>query len=365
SILEYLQNGIVLYSLVGLLIMGVQLATIPLFQYMGQPAEVIEAATPYYMTLTLGMLPLMIFFTFKQFLEGLGNTKVAMYCVIISNVVNVFFNWVFISGNLGAPELGATGAGIATLISRVLMAVMLVLYFFKSGEFGDYIIRFARVNIKRASQLKLVMMGIPISSQIFLEVTAFVITGVMCGWLGTTAITANQIGMTLGHSAFAIVMSIGVATTIRISHCFGRRSIREMRLASKAAWHLGLAWNVAIAIFFITLSGVLPKLFSTNAEVIDLASTIIIFIVMYQIPDGVQSISVGILRGMQDVRVIIPIAFISYWVVAIPVGYLFAFPVDWGPKGLYVGHIFGLSTASILMIWRIKWGQNRLLRGAK
>ncbi len=360
---KFLQNGALLYAVVGVVMTILQLLAIPLMPYMGQPEEVVDMAIPYYLTLVVTMLPTMIFFTFKQFLEGLGDTKTAMYCIIISNVINIALNWMLIYGHMGMPELGVVGAGLATMISKIVMTILILGYFFRSGKFSEYTSRFARVNFSRAHILKLIGLGTPISAQIFMEVSTFTAIGFMMGWIGTGAMSANQIGVSLGNAAFMIVLAIASATTIRVSHCFGARNPREMKLASMAAWHLGFVWNVITAIFFCTLSGVLPRMFTSNAEVIEIASSLLIFIGIFQIPDGVQCVAVGILRGMQDVRAIIPIAFVSYWLLNIPVGYLCTFVWGMGPQGLYVGYIFGLTMASILLIIRIKRGQKRLLRG--
>ena len=194
----------------------------------------------------------------------------------------------------------------------------------------------------------------------FLEASAFVGTSIMMGWLSKTAISANQIAMTLGNCAFMIVTSIGAATTIRISHCYGARSLKELTLAAKASYHLVIAWNLFAAITFISLCNVIPTFFTTNAEVIDLASKLILLIAVYQLADGIQNVSVGILRGIQDVKIIMPIAFVSYWLLNLPAGYLFGFTMGMGPSGLFLGFSFGLSAAAVMMILRIRRSISRL-----
>ncbi len=361
---KYLQNGALLYTIVGIIATAIQLLIIPLMYKMGQPAEVVDMAVPYYLMLVVTMLPTMIFFTIKQFLEGLGDTKTAMYCVIISNIINIALNYLLIYGTFGFPELGVLGAGIATMISKIIMMVLLIAYFFRSNKFNDYISRFARVNFSKAHIRRLINLGTPISAQIFMEISTFTMIGIMTGWIGTNAMSANQIGVSMGSAAFMIALAIGTATTIRVSHCYGARNPHEMKLASKAAWHLGFAWTVFTAILFCSLSSTLPLIFTANDEVIQIASTLLIFIGIYQIPDGIQCVAVGVLRGMQDVKTIIPIAFVSYWLLNLPVGYLCAFVWNMGAPGLYIGYIFGLSMASILLIWRIRIGQKRLMREA-
>ena len=176
----------------------------------------------------------------------------------------------------------------------------------------------------------------------------------MMGWLGKEAISANQIANTMSTSAFMIVLSIGAATTIRTSHCYGRRDIGELTMAVKASYHLVLAWNTLAAIVFISLCNFLPALFTENTEVINIASSLFVFMAFFQLSDGVQNVSVGVLRGIQDVKIIMPIAFTAYWLLNLPVGYLLAFTLGMGPTGMYVGYIIGLSVAAILMIRRIR-----------
>lgn len=349
-----LQNGILFYTLLGLGMALVQYAAAPLLYHLGQPTEVVDMALPYYRMLIYSMPLMMLFFAFKQFLEGVGNTRVEMVVTIIANLANIGFNWVFIYGRYGFPEMGAAGAGLGTLLSRTIAPILMIGYFLNRSKYRVYLEGFSPRNYSWTTVRQLLRMGLPISLQMFLESSAFVGTSVMMGWFGTQAISANQIAITLGNCAFMIVMSIGAATTIRISHCYGARSTDELALAAKASYHLVLTWNAFAALVFIALRHWIPTLFTTNAEVIAITSQLLIFAALYQLSDGVQNVSVGILRGLQDVKIIMPIAFISYWLLNLPVGYLFGFTLGMGPSGLFLGFSFGLSSAAVLMIRRIR-----------
>mgnify|MGYP000770232719 CR=1 FL=1 len=349
-----LQNGILFYGLLGVAMAAVQYAVIPLMYHLGQPAEVVDMAIPYYRMLVWSMPFIMLFFTFKQFLEGVGNTKVEMFVTIAANLANIGFNWVFIYGRYGFPEMGAEGAGLGTLMSRIIAPMLMIGYFYSRSKYRVYLEGFSPRNYSWASVRQLLHMGLPISMQMFLEASAFVGTSIMMGWLSKTAISANQIAMTLGNCAFMIVTSIGAATTIRISHCYGARSLKELTLAAKASYHLVIAWNLFAAITFISLCNVIPTFFTTNAEVIDLASKLILLIAVYQLADGIQNVSVGILRGIQDVKIIMPIAFLSYIVFNLPVGYLLGFTLGMGAQGLILGFTVGLTTAAVLLIVRYR-----------
>ena len=358
-----LQNGILFYGLLGIGMAAVQYAVIPLMYHLGQPVEVVDASIPYYRMLVWSMPAVMFFFAFKQFLEGVGNTRAEMYATIIANVVNIGFNWLFIYGHWGLPEMGADGAGLGTLLARLTAMVIMIGYFCSRSRYRIYFKDFAMRRFSLSTIGRLFRMGGPISLQMFLEASAFVGTGIMMGWFGEgakTTISANQIAMTIGNCAFMIVMSIGAATTIRVSHCYGARNIGELALAAKASYHLVLAWNAFAALVFITLRHFIPTLFTSNAEVITIASQLLAFAAIYQLSDGIQNVSVGILRGIQDVHIIMPIALVSYWILNLPVGYLLGFTLGMGPSGLYLGFSFGLSAAALLMILRIRRSIRRL-----
>ena len=355
-----LQNGILFYGLLGVVMSAIQYAAIPLLYHMRQPADVVDMAIPYYKMLVWSMPAVMLFFAFKQFLEGVGNTRAELYATIVANVANIGFNWLFIYGRWGLPEMGAEGAGLGTLLARVIGMLIMVGYFCARSRYRQYFRWFSWRGFSLRRIGELFRMGGPISLQMFLESSAFVGTGIMMGWFGKQALSANQIAMTIGNCAFMIVMSIGAATTIRVSHCYGARNTGELALAARASYHLVIAWNALAALIFITMRHLIPTLFTSNAEVIALTSQLLVLAALYQLSDGIQNVSVGILRGIQDVHIIMPIAFVSYWLLNLPVGYLLGFTLGMGPAGLFVGFTFGLSTAALLMIVRIRRSVRRL-----
>lgn len=349
-----LQNGIVFYVLIGVVVSLVQIAFVPFMYHLGQPVDVVDMAIPYYKMLAISMPFVMLFFTFKQFLEGVGNTKVELAVTIVSNLANCVFNYMFIFGHMGFNEMGVEGAGLGTLMARILAMLLIVGYFVWRTDYRAYLSDFSKSHFSMRDVRRLLYMGLPISAQMFLESSAFIGTSIMMGWLGKEAISANQITNTMSTSAFMIVLSIGTATTIRTSHCYGRRDIGELAMAVKASYHLVLAWNTFAAIVFISLCNFLPTLFTSNSEVIRISSSLFIFAAMFQLSDGLQNVSVGVLRGIQDVKVIMPIAFIAYWLLNLPIGYLLAFTLGMGPTGMYIGYVVGLSVAAIFMIRRIR-----------
>lgn len=345
---HYLQTSLSLYPIIGLGCMVLQIATEPLLYSLGQPVEVVDMALPYYRLMAYCLPFIMLYGAIKQFLEGVGNTKAAMIVTIITNVINIILNYIFIFGKCGFEAMGAYGAGLATLISRILNPILLGAYFLCSKCYREYVSLFSRKRERLRNSLNLLRLGFPIAGQMVLEALAFIVTGVMMGWFGAEAISANQVGNTYGNCTFMLILSLGSATTICVSHAFGRRDINEICDVVRSALSMAIVWGIGVIVAFVSLRHVMPLLFTENKDVIVLASQMLIVYATYQLSDAIQCILVGILRGMQQVKSIAFIAFIAYIVLNIPVGYLVAFKFNMGATGLIVGYIVGLTTAAIL-----------------
>lgn len=370
---ELLRSGFVLFTIIGGLTTILLIAIRPMFRIMGGMMissgsdtsinEVIDMALPYYDIIIWTIFPIMIWGTAKQFLEGIGNTKVAMVTIIISNVINIFLNWVFIFGHFGFEAMGAVGAGLATLIARVAQCVVMLAYFFYSPKFREYtkgLFRLVTPHFK--AMIETLKVGIPISFQMLMEASAFALAGVLVLAFGAHSVSAYQIGTNMMNVTFMIVIAIGSATTILCSHIYGRRNFENLRKTIYASYQMGLMWNITVALLFVLLRNHIPALFTSNQETIELTATMLIFIALFQVSDCLQAISISVLRGLQDVKVIMPIVVISYIIFNIPVGYLLAFNCGLESIGLIVGFIVGLSICATLTILRVRRDINRLER---
>jgi MATE family multidrug resistance protein len=295
---QYLQCSIVSYTLFGVVFMILQLLSVPLLYKLGQPVEVVDMAVPYYELMAYSLPAIMLYGCFKQFLEGAGNTVAPMVIAIITNLVNILFNWVFIHGHWGFEAMGVYGAGLATLIARYLSPLLILIYFVIKSEYRDYLKLFSRGVNYFKDTLRLLKIGIPTAGQMLLEGAAFVVTSVMMGWFGAEAIAANQIVMTYGNAAFMLTVALGSATTIRVSHCYGLKDVDKMRSTVISSLHLAALWGVFVVVAFVTLREVLPQLFTPNSDVITLASRMIILVALYQVSDAIQGVMIGVLRGM-------------------------------------------------------------------
>lgn len=346
---SYLQNSILLYGGLSVILFGVAMLLISVMPMLNGDPQVIAMAVPYYKYLAWSLFPFMIFAAFKQFLEGVGNTKVAMVIVITSNLVNVLFNWLLIYGNLGFPAMGAPGAGLATMISRYITPVLIITYFWKRDSLHRYFSLFRLKNFSWERIGSLLKVGSPIALQMFMEGGAFAISGIMMGWIGTIEMASNQVASTISNFAFMILIGISSSITICVSHAYGRRNWTEIRRYASAGYRLGLMWNAITAVLFLSLRQFVPYIFISDPEVVKMASDFLLFVAIFQISDGLQVNSVGILRGIQDVKSIMWVAFVSYIIISLPIGYVLAFHTAIGAPGIWIGLIIGLSVAAFLL----------------
>ncbi len=321
--------------------------------------DVVALAVPYFDMLTWSILPLMIFLSFKQFLEGIGNTSIAMWIVLATNALNILLNWVFIFGHLGAEPMGAEGAGLATLISRIAQMLSIAWIVMRSRRFAVYRSHFARRVLRWQPIREILRVGYPTAFQMMLEASAFITTTILALSFGAVSSSAFQITFNIANIAWMIIVAVGSASTIVVSHIYGSGEFGRLRPTIRATFHIGLAWSILMAAMFILLRGSIPALFTDNEEVIALTGYLLIYISVYQISDGIQGLSISILRGLQDVRIIMPIVVVAYVVLNIPIGYMLAFRFGMGPVGLALGLVFGLTTAAVLTLLRVQQQMRR------
>lgn len=342
------QNGLLYVLLLGVMMSVVLLMVYLGFDFMGQVPEVIVLAKPYYLIQILSLLPYLLFCLCKQFLEGLGNTKVAMNITMVSCVVNIVLNYLLIYGKLGFPRWGVVGAGVATLIARVLMPILFFVVLKYSSEFSSFLKWDKSIGGRCRYMKKIAQVGLPIGGHMLLECTAFAMCSIMVGWLGAVPLAANQIAQNISNLTFMLVVGIGSATTIRVSHRLGEGNFYALRMAGKASVHLCLLTNSLMALLMIVFASYIPRIFTTDVDVITTAAPLIILAGLFQISDGMQTVGVSILRGLTDVRRPVVYAFISYICINLPVGYYLGFICGLGEIGIWIGFIVGLSIAALL-----------------
>ncbi len=349
-----LRNSFVLNIILTVALVIILWITSYFFQYMGQPPEVVELATNYYRILVVSLLPFILFFTFKQFAEGLADTKIAMLITLFSNVVNIAFNYVLIFGKFGVPEMGLDGAGYATFIARATMPILFLWFFIKRKTFNIYWKRVFLIKTDWNKIVELLKVGFPIATQIVLEVAAFALSGIMMGWIGVVPLAAHNIALGLASVTFMIVTGIGSGTTIRVSHQYSAKDYNSMRKAAYASIHMVLLIMSFTALLFALFRFQLPWLYTNDVEVINMAAQLLIMAAIFQVFDGAQVVLLSILRGLADVQRAMIYAFIAYILINIPISYILAFIFDLGAIGIWIGFVFGIGVASVLFYMRIR-----------
>ena len=348
QIASYLTNGLVFTGLMCLFSLMLLVPCIPFLDAFGQEPEVVTCARPYFTLIVLSIVPFLLFCFSKQFLEGLGNTLVAMLITLGCNILNIVLNWVFIFGHWGFAPMGAEGAGWASLIARLLMPVCFFAAMCWKAEWRRYI-RAVRLRfVTRREVEHLVSIGTPIGLQSFAEAFLFTASFIIIGWISKEALAAHHIANQMADLTFMLALGIGSATTIRVSHQLGKGDLQAVRMASRASVHLCLLMNTIGAAIMIFGRNVIPYIFTEDPQVIPIASTLLIIAGTLQYADGLQCIGAAMLRGIQDVRVPMRIALFAYIGVALPLGLVLTFPVGWGAKGMWIAFVIALAIPAVL-----------------
>src|SRR5690554_4658879 len=347
----------------GLLFLLILLAT-PILSHLNQPDEVVDLAVPYLGIITLSLIPFMFFQTFKQFTEGLSQTKQAMLITIFCNMVNVFLNWVLIYGNLGFPALGLNGAGLATLTSRVAMGVIMYWYVRRSKRYKPYRLRFNFKKLSFPMISKMLNIGIPSGFQFIFEAGAFSSAAIMMGWIGVDALAAHQIAINLASISYMMASGLSSAATVRVGNQLGRRDIQNLREIGFTSFSMAALFMLFFAVGFIVFRNYLPMLYINDSSVVEMAASLLIFAGIFQLSDGVQVVGLGALRGMADVRIPTIITLVAYWVIGLPLGYLLAFNYGYNEHGIWCGLLIGLTVAAAMLVFRFNFLTEKLLNKA-
>jgi len=349
-----LRQGLLVNLIFSFLLVIVIYFLADLVYYLDQPIEVAQYAESYLKILNISIIPFMLFQTYKQFSEGLSFTKPPMVILVVSNLVNAFGNWVLIFGNLGFPKMELDGAGYASLMTRIFMAIAIFLYIRNAKSFKEFdpSLKFKSINMPIIK--KIVNLGIPGGFQMFFEVGGFSFAAIMVGWIGVNQLAAHQIALNLASITFMVGLGISISATIRIGNFLGKRDLAGIKKAGFTALFLVTLIMGSFGLLFFIFRNYLPTLYIDDLEVIKIASSLIIIAAIFQIVDGLQVVGVGILRGLTDLKAPMVISFVSYWIIGLPVAYLLGFVFQFGVEGIWVSFIVGLSLAAIFFFLRFR-----------
>eukprot|EP01093_Parvamoeba_rugata_P006922 TRINITY_DN20_c0_g1_i4.p1 TRINITY_DN20_c0_g1~~TRINITY_DN20_c0_g1_i4.p1 ORF type:complete len:438 (+),score=83.96 TRINITY_DN20_c0_g1_i4:4027-5340(+) len=359
-----LKHGLVLCTVLGLTLFGLILLAKPVMYAMKQPIEVVELALPYLDLVAFSLVPLIIFQAFKQFSEGLSQTKYPMYATIVANIINILLNYLLIFGNFGFPEMGIVGAAIGTLVSRFFMVFYLWFILKTKEKFKYYVTGFNFAKIEKTVMKKIVELGFPSSLQMFFEVGIFTSAVWLSGVLGKNAQAANQIALNLSSMTFMFGMGLGIAAMIRVGNQKGLTNFKELRRIAQSIFLLTFLLEIIFAALFLIGRHWFPSLyldiddmtnFADNTEVLVIAAELLLVAAFFQISDGIQVVVLGALRGLQDVKIPTVITFISYWLIGFPVSYYLCLHTDLKSTGIWIGLLTGLTASAIMLYIRFNY----------
>lgn len=351
---QALRNSLLANSLVAFLITLCMSVLYWNVESLGQPEELIPLIKPYYLVLLASLVFVMLFNCFKQFTDGITDTRTAMWILLGGNVLNIFGNYLLIYGKCGLPELGLLGAGISTLFSRMVMVFVFVYIFLRSSRFVRYKVGFLRMGWSKAMFCRLNDLGWPIAFQMGMETASFSLSAIMIGWLGTIALASHQVMLAISQFTFMMYYGMGAAVAVRVSNFNGQRDIVNVRRAAYAGFHMMMALGAVLSLIVFLFRNQLGRWFTDSPEVVTMVTSLIVPFLIYQFGDGLQITFANALRGISDVKPMMLIAFIAYFVISLPVGYLCGFVLDWGIVGVWMAFPFGLTSAGWMLWWRFR-----------
>lgn len=381
--------------------------------------EVNRALTlPYLALIAISVLPIFLFSAFKSFTDGLQKTSVAMYITLAALIFNIIFNHIFINGLGPIPAMGLFGAGIATLLARILMSVSLGWYIFSQGRFerylsgpkSDALARFSDSNganilaslavgeesdglvdssadlensgLTSASDLsqtseerysledghspdfdyaskslwdlekKILTIGVPSGMQGFFEIATFGMAVVMMGWISVSAQAAHIVAINMASLTYMMATGIAAAGGILVGTDIGERNRDGIITSGNAALLLSVLFMGLCALVFYFGRVILVRAYTEEQAVIEIAVTLVVWGAIFQLFDGIQAVSLGLLRGLQDVNIPTAITIFSYWGIGIPMSYYLGIYLGVGAVGIWMGLTASLVCSSILLSWR-------------
>ena len=347
-----LRNSLLANFMIGLflsVVMGIMYLNV---HRMGQPEELLPLIRPYFLLQLTSLVFVMMFNSFKQFADGITDTKTSMWIMLSANLLNIIGNSLLIYGVWGLPALGLTGAGISTLASRIFMFVAFAVLFFRKQSYRRYLVGYHRTTYNTGDLNVLNRMGMMVGLQMGMETALFSISGVMIGWLGTVPLAAHQVVASISTLGFMVYYGVGSAVSIRVSNFFGRGDIAGVRRATLAGAHLLGLLAISVSVFFLLVREHIGWLYTSSEEVVNLVAVLMVILVFYQFGDSLQIIFANALRGVADVTSMAVISFIGYFVIALPVSYICGFVLDWGIEGIWIGYPVGLTLTGGMMCWR-------------
>lgn len=346
--------GVAANLLLAVLLVAVALGIWWALPLLGQPEELLPLMSSYLLIQVVSLPFVCVLNVYKQFFDAIGHTVTPMLVIVAGNVLNIAGNYVLIYGHFGLPALGLDGAGIATLLSRAVMALTFVVLFFAFRRYRPFACGFVEGGSFADHFRTLNRLGWPIALQMSMETAAFSLTSVLVGWMGARALAAHQVVTTLSQLFFMIYYGLAAAVSIRVSHFVGQRDAASARRVAAAGFHLVMLTAVIVAVPFLLLRHHIGALFTDDAEVCAIVSQLAVLIVIYQFGDGLQITYSNALRGLACVRSLVCISFICFFVTSLLLSWLLGIRMGYGLLGVWGAFPISLTLAGAMYYWRFR-----------
>ena len=348
------KNGLMTNGIIGGI--SIILLTIIYFclDHFGQAPALMPYIKPYFAIIGTSTLFALGFNVLKQFTDGICRPMISMTLLMIGNLLNIFGNWVLIYGRLGFPEMGLTGAGISTLVSRALILLVFIVFIFKSKKMNEYARAIKEALLSRGEMKTVFKMGYPVGIQMALESSTFTFAAVMAGWLGVIQLAAHQVVITISQLFFLMMQGLSFAVSILVSNAFGRKDLGSVREYARKGYFMTLGISATLSVLLYCFRYQAAGIFTDSPEVSAMAVSLFFLLFAYQFGDGLQLCFANVLRGIQDVRPIMYAAFVSYYLIAIPSAYVLGFKTSLGIHGIWLGFPIGLTLAGIFFYARYR-----------
>jgi len=352
---EALRNGLLIALVVGLLTVVLALCVIPFLHLFGQEPEVSAAADHYFLIVAVSMIPAIGSMAFKNHADAMNHPWPAFWILLGGVGLNVFLNWILIWGRFGAPAMGLEGAGLATLLARLAPLVALILWCRSSPAMREWIPRHWFKRPHGPSIRSLVKVGLPASLQLLAEVSAFVAATILIGTIGKEALASHQVAITCAATVFMVPLGLSMALTVRIGEAWGAKARHRLRPIVLSGWILGALFTAVSASAVLAFPTTIAGWFLEEPGALGVAASLLLVSAAFQFSDAMQILSMGALRGLDDVTGPAWIAVFAYWVVSLPVGAWLAFGLGLGAPGIWWGITLGLTLTAVLLgrrLWK-------------
>jgi MATE family multidrug resistance protein len=319
--------------------------------WFGQEPEVAEEAKSFLHVINISSIFMLLFVAAKQFSDGLSITKPSAIITVIALLLNVLLNWIFIYGKFGVPAMGLFGAGVATLIARVFMAIAMLVFIFKTPFYKAYLT--IKDHTQNGFYLKQIFkIGLPSGFQYTFEMGAFATAAIIIGWFGAYQLAAHQVAINIASVTYMIATGVSAAGSIAVGDAVGRKHKEDLLKSGRAALIMGAVFMAGCALMFALFNGFIVRLYTNDVEVTAMATKLLLIAALFQLSDGIQCVALGVLRGISDTKIPTLVTVIAYWVVGIPFGWFIANHYGLSLYGIWYGLSLGLTFSAIMLTYR-------------